>query len=200
MTLAMIATTLDPVAAPPRLPHAPRLLTAEEFMDSYEDYTELEDGRIIEVPMPQQNHGRANGRLAQHLCNYCDAHDCGEVFTNDTFIVIRRNPDTVRGMDVAYVSFDRWPRDQRVEDGPIPVPPELVIEVRSPTDRTGAVQTKLQEYLKIGVAVVGIVDPKKRIITLHRDGCEPQVFTDADTLEMPDILPGFSLPVKRMFG
>jgi len=66
--------------------------------------------------------------------NFVEEHDLGHATSNDSWVLVGRNPDTVRGGDVAHYSYGRVPQ------GPLPagyldVVPELVFEVRSPTDR-----------------------------------------------------------------
>ena len=80
------------------------------------------------------------------------------------------------------------------------VAPELVIEVRSPTDRNSEVLAKVSEYLAADVAVVVVLDPALELAAVHResDGF-PQRFSNGDELTLPDVLPGFSVPVKKFF-
>ncbi len=87
--------------------------------------------------------------------------------------------------------------------GPIPedlkVPPELVVEVRSPTDRWGQLFGKVSEYLGAGVVVVVIVDPNTETVSVYRDDGRQQILTTTDELTLPDVLPGFAVSVARFF-
>ena len=72
-------------------------------------------------------------RLGESWATYAEEHDLGRVMSNDSGIITERDPDTVRGADVAYYSYARLPK------GPLPAGygpevPELVIEVRSSGD------------------------------------------------------------------
>jgi Uma2 family endonuclease len=80
------------------------------------------------------------------------------------------------------------------------VVPELIVEVRSPSDRWSKVLEKVTEYLKAGVVAVIVVDPQSLSVQVHRDTDQmPQTLRDTDELALLDLLPGFSVPVKRLF-
>jgi Uma2 family endonuclease len=95
--------------------------------------------------VPYSNHGRACGRIARLVGNYAEDQRLGQVFTNGSGIITEHNPDTVRGADIAYYSFHRVPAGQ-LPRGYLPIAPELVFEVLSPTDRRGDVLAKVAEY------------------------------------------------------
>ena len=89
------------------------------------------------------------------------------MLTNDSGVVTERGPDTVRGADVAYYSYERIPR------GPLPnhyldVVPELILEVRSPSDRWPNVLFKVAEYLEAGVVIVVVLDDESRTAFVYR--------------------------------
>ena len=109
-----------------------------------------------------------------------------------------RGPDTVRGADVAYYSFARLPR------GPIPkgyleIVPELIFEVRSPSDRWPRILAKASEYLEAGVTVVCILDQMSERVIVCRADEPPQTLQGDDELHLPDILGDFRVPVRRFF-
>jgi Uma2 family endonuclease len=80
------------------------------------------------------------------------------------------------------------------------VVPELIVEVQSPSDRWSKVLEKVTEYLKAGVGAVIVVDPQSLSVQVHRDSDQmPQTLQDNDALALPDLLPAFSVPVKRLF-
>ncbi len=178
----------------------PKLLTAAEFGERHGgDYAELVDGIVVELPMSELFHGKICLFIGAAILHWVTEHDLGHVASNDSFVKTRTDPDTVRGPDVCYFSFERLPR------GPVPrglqdVPPDLVVEVRSPSDRWHAVMAKTAEYLAAGVRVAIVVDADSESVSVYRDAQAPQVFGRADTLTLPDVLPGFSVPVARLLG
>ncbi len=178
---------------------APALMTADEFFARYPDHhKELVNGVVRDTDMPGTEHGGVSARMAGELYIHLSRHDTGRVLTNDTFFQTGTCPDTVLGMDVAYISYLRLPR------GPLPrgvlrAAPELVVEVRSPTDLWTELFAKVEAYLAAGVSVVVLLDPGRRMVAVLRPGIVQTDLTDADTLALPDILPGFSVTVARLF-
>lgn len=185
----------------PTTPPSPKdsLLTAEQFMQLY-GHTNLEliDGAVKELPMPGFDHGLICATIVYLLNDHVLPNKLGRVVSNDTFLVTRQSPDRARGMDVAYFSYARQPKGTR----PVGLPdacPELVFEVRSPTDTWTEVFTKVVEYLKVGVDVVVVVDPETRTASVYRPNALQETFRDADMLTVPDVLPGFAVGVARLF-
>jgi len=100
----------------------------------------------------------------------------------------------VRDPDVAYVRQGR-----EVGEGFIEGPPQLAVEVLSPSDRPGYIREKIAEWLETGAEAVWVVDPRKRTVAVHvanREICE---FADDDVLRGEPVLPGFELPLARLF-
>lgn len=188
---------MSTMAPPP--PVAPALMTAEEFARDYADRrAELVKGRVVESPMPQMKHGKVCYRATITLGTFVEAHDLGHIMTNDTWMVVQRGPDTVRGADILFISYARLPKGN-VPDGMLEVAPELVFEVRSPSDRWTDMIAKMLEYLSAGVSVVVILDPKTESASVFRPDDRQDIFEKADTLTVPDVLPGFAVPVKSLF-
>ena len=136
------------------------LMTAEQFgkrQDS--DYPEeLVRGRIVAMPQPDRRHGYVCGRSVIVFGGFVEGHDLGRVLSNDSGVITERDPDTVRGADVAYYSFARLPRGT-LAAGLGPEVPELVVEVCSENDRWRDILEKVSEYLRSGVLAVVVLDP-----------------------------------------
>lgn len=145
--------------------------------------------------VPEFEHGVVCRRAARFVGDFVDANALGWVAINDTLVTVEAD-ETVRGADVLFVSYARVP------PGPIPDelkgPPELVIEVRSPSDRWSELFTKVGEYLAAGASAVVLIDPNTETASVYRESGQ-QILTTADTLTLPDVLPGFAVPVARFF-
>ena len=92
----------------------------------------------------------------------------------------------------------------RIPPGPIPpgnldVVPELVFEVRSPTDRWSKVLARMSEYLEAGVTAVCVLDQKSETAHVYRAEEPPRTLHGDDELHLPDILGAFRVPVRRFF-
>ena len=107
------------------------LLTAEEFgrRPDVGPPEELVRGRIVMSPPPNRGHGFTCIEVGFHLRLYLEVHRLGRAYGNDSGIIIERNPDTVRGADVAYYSYERLPEGSP-STGYGPEVPELVFEVK----------------------------------------------------------------------
>ena len=184
------------------------LMTAEELLTypTPNQRVELVRGRLIVREVPGMRHGECAMRIGVALSIYLShdrasrgaAETRGRVLTCDSGFTLARNPDTVRGPDVAYVSRERWA-------GPMPngygeFAPDLAVEIRSPGDRIGALLAKVGDWLDAGAHLVWVVDPKRQQVTVYRaDGSQLMLGRD-DTLEGDDILPGFTLAITELFA
>lgn len=177
-----------------------KLLTAEEFRE-IDDHRrlELECGELVIMNQPGLRHGYVCTKVVSVVDRFVEEHKLGRVFSNDAGVVTERGPDTVRGPDVMYYSFQRLPADQ-LPEGYGAVPPEVAFEVLSPDDRPQRVIRKITEYLTIGVLCVVILDPESRTISLHRSGQLPQELSILDELRLPEISDAFTVQVAKMFG
>jgi Uma2 family endonuclease len=178
-----------------------RLLTAEEFAvlpqpaDGLQQ--ELVKGVIITMPPPGFYHGVVCLLLGRKLGNFIDAHDLGWITSNDSGVILARNPDTVRGPDLAFWGRERLPQPPR--QGYPSVAPDLAVEVLSPSDVFTRVQQKVQEYLSAGVRLIWILVPEDRSVAVFRAGKPSSVLFNGEALSGEDVLPGFSCPIAELF-
>lgn len=182
---------------PSPMPATP-LMTADEFLAHHIDdhFVELVNGRVMEIPMPGFEHGEVCMNAGSILREFVKKHGLGRVTGNDTFV--KTGDASVRGADVFFTSYARLPKEQASPRG-IGPSPDLVIEVRSPTDRLNRMIAKAVEYLDAGVAVVVLLFPETKSAAIHRPSAAPVTLAATDTLELPDILPGFSVPLSVFF-
>ena len=183
------------------MPQETRLVTADELFwmpdDPYHRY-ELVRGRLLTMSPPGSLHGLLVTRLTVALAVHVEANQLGVVLTGDPGFHIERDPDTVRAPDVAFICRARIP------PGGIPRSfwsgaPDLAVEVMSPGDRWSEVNTKIAQYLSVGVQEVWLVEPASRVVSVHRVGEEPSVLHESDTLDGGSLLPGFQYQLARLF-
>jgi Uma2 family endonuclease len=190
--------TITPVN-PPSPASPSTLLTAAEFAQRHGgEYVELVEGQVRGLPMPFPKHGRACALMTRFLDEHAEKNDLGRVMSNDSFVQTRTNPDTVRGADVCFYSYERLPKGA-VPEGLLPVVPDLVVEVRSPSERWVEVYTKVIEYLQAGVRVVVVLDAATTTASVFRTDELQQIVHNGDELTIPEVLPGFAVPVQRLF-
>ena len=179
---------------------SPILMTAEEYARRPDPGhpEELVRGRIVPLAQPDRRHGQICTHVICLLGRFLDVHDLGHVLSNDAGVITERDPDTVRGADVAFYSYNRLPK------GPLPADcgpevPELVVEVRSPSDRWPKIIAKVAEYLNAGVTVVVVLDDESRTAILYFADRPSLTLKPDDELTVPEILPGFAVAVRRFF-
>jgi Uma2 family endonuclease len=179
---------------------AEALMTAEEFGrrpdPGYPE--ELVQGKVVTMPPPDQRHGYVCLRVGRILGDWVEDRDLGRAMSNDSGVITERDPDTVRGADISYYSYERIPRGP-LSSGYVAEVPELVFEVRSTHDRWRNVLEKVIEYLDAGVLVVVVLDPESRSAHVYRNDEEPMKLGPDDELTFPGLLEGFSVRVGRFF-
>jgi Uma2 family endonuclease len=180
---------------------SPKLLTIEEHLRLPDDgrKTELVRGRVVEMNPPYPFHGFVCGQVYDALRDFVKPKNLGRVLPNDSGVVTERDPGTVRGADVCYYSYTRLPQGPMPEDAYLDVSPDLVVEVMSPSDRWSLVFEKVTDYLVAGVTVVCVVNPRTRSAVLYRDDQDPEPFSTDAELTIPDVLPGFRVPLRQSF-
>ncbi len=178
----------------------PPVLTADDLLTIHEEgyQHELVRGELRRMSTAAPLHGMVAGRVGRHLANFVDDRGLGVVLTNDSGFRLERSPDTVLAPDVAFVQKDRVPSE--FAPGFFPGPPDLAVEVTSPRDSWGDVQEKALCWLEHGTRLVWVVDPKARRVTVYRGPLDVVVLSTADTLDGGDVLPGFELPVAKLFA
>ena len=178
---------------------APKLLTAEEYFELPDDgqRTELVAGEVIIMNMPGYRHGRICNRIGRLIGNFAEEHHLGTTLNNDSGIITRRGPDTVRGADVSFYSYARVPEGEDPV-GYAGASPEIVFEVVSPSNTRRQITVKTGEYLNAGVNVVCVVDPAYKTVNLNFPDQPTKELEGDDTLTFAD-LPGFTLPVSKFF-
>lgn len=106
----------------------------------------------------------------------------------------------VRIPDVSFTNWDRLP-GRHVPTEPVPdVAPDLAVEVLSEGNSVVEMERKLKEYFLSEVSVVWFVDPKTRTVRVYTSPDDVTELKAADTLDGGDVLPGFSVPVSRLFA
>jgi Uma2 family endonuclease len=178
-------------------------MTAEEFYDwvhqpeQANKWFELVRGEVIELPPPRRPHGVVCVKVAAALDRYVTERGKGYVACNDSGVILERDPDTVRGPDVAlYEDADAF-ADLHPKYGE--VPPRLAVEVLSPDDRASQLMRKITEYLRGGVGMVWVIDPESRTVTVHRPDRAQVEIGEAEELTGDDVLPSFRCRAADFF-
>jgi len=166
-----------------------------------DDLYEIVDGkRIGTPPMPIYAVFLAT-KLVIFLGKFADATQVGRAVAEGLFhLPAPINRD--RRPDVAFVSFDRWPKNRSIPrtDNAWNVVPNLATEVVSPTDSVVELEKKIVEYFQSGVELVWVVHPDQSKIHVYQSPTQIQVLTMTDVLDGGTVLPGFRLPLTELFA
>jgi Uma2 family endonuclease len=174
-------------------------ITGEELFEMPgADLCELVEGEIKRMSPTGWKHGGVESNLTERLNAFVRENDLGRVLTGEVGIYTGRDPDTVRGADVLFISHERL--ESASPDGFLDVAPELIVEIMSPTNKWEEVRRKIEEYLAIGVEQVWIVEPANRAVQIYRSRDAVRTLSEDDVLEGEGKLDGFTLPVRDLFA
>ena len=176
------------------------LLSAEDFqiVAQVMGPCELVKGEVVPMSPGGFRHSRITGNAFRLLVDHCRPRNLGHVLTGEAGVIVSRRPDTVRGADVAFISFERMPRNAP-EEGFLPHPPELVIEVLGLDMSWEKMEEKVAEYHACGVDLVWVLDPHTVSLRVYPGGLAPFVLHEADTVSADPHVPGFSVHVAAFF-
>ena len=159
-------------------------------------------GELRERPMTVRNrfHSRimACGTTELENWNRQQPLPRGQVLCGEAGVRLIRDPDTVFGIDIIYVSPEVIVR-QTDETTLIDGVPLLAVEILSPSETMEDVHEKIDALLAAGVQLVWIIDPHDRTVRVYRPGAEPELFNARQQLTAEPHLPGFCVPVARLF-
>ena len=175
-------------------------LSADDFLRQHGDErgVELVRGIVTRKAKPGARHGEVCHRLGGELFVFLRKNPLGHVFTHDTFVRTEQYPASYRGPDLQFMSYLRMPKGT-VPSGIPDVAPEMVIEVLSPSDTWKTMMLIALDYLDADVNVVVLIDPDDQTATVFRSEGKPQTIGIDGTLTVPELLPGFSVPLKQIF-
>ena len=185
-------------------PKTTRLMTAEEVLAMPEDGIErdLIRGELREKEMTRRNptHSTVEVTFSARLWNWCMSRPepRGRVVGGEAGFRIRRNPDTLVGIDVAYIdaaASAKISNDMKIIEGP----PVLAVEILSPSDKQEDILDKVRDYLDAGTKVVLLLEPVFETVTVYRPDAAPNLLTGAQELTMEPHLPGFRCTAGEIF-
>jgi Uma2 family endonuclease len=172
------------------------ITTAEQLLAAGDiGRCELIRGELRMMTPAGWDHGVIAGELFRLLSSYVRKRKLGQVSAAETGYMLSH--DTVLAPDVGFVRKARVPR------GAHPAffkgAPDLAAEVLSPDDRSSEVLEKAHEWLVGGSALVWIVDPRSRTVTVHREAGPPDILKSGEMLDGENVVPGFRVRIARLF-
>ena len=179
--------------SPESPPHEIPKMTLEEFLESDLEGYEYIEGELVPTSPTSVEHGDISMNLISPLNLYVRANQLGRVYAPDTSFQVG---ECVLTPDVAFISIDQLPADRSKAS---PVPPDLAVEVVSPTDKLYQVEEKAFAYLEAGTQLVWVIKPRSKTVTVYRSEIDITVLTRNGTLSGEEVVKGFSCRVAELF-
>jgi Uma2 family endonuclease len=132
-------------------------------------------------------------RLGANLWNWVEPRRLGRIAGSSAGFSLANT----RSPDVTFVRAERLPRSPR---GYATIPPDLMVEVKSPTDDVEDLRQRIDEFLRQGTIVGILVNPEDRTIEVRRETQLPVTLQDGDILTIPDVLPGWEVAVTDVWS
>ena len=199
-----VADMLARLGVPPervRLRPLPGTATEQDLQDAIDERRglfELVDGTLVEKAVGYES-ALLTVPLLAALHAFVRSRKLGRVTGPDG--VLRMEAGLFRAPDVSFVSWKRFPDRGRMPAAAFPnLIPDLAVEVLSPSNTPAEMKRKREEYLRNGVRLVWIVDPKTRTVAVYAPRRKPVVLTESDTLDGGKVLPGFTLSLAELFA
>lgn len=176
------------------------VVTSEEFVHhpAANERTELVRGRIRMMSPASPVHGLVSARISHLLVMHVEHHRVGACFADSTGYALPNLANTVRAPDASFVRADRLPKEG-VGYGFFNLAPDLAVEVLSPSESTTDIADKLSDYRIAGTALVWVIDPQSRTVTVIAHSRLARTLTVTDQLTGGKVLPGFECTVSELF-
>lgn len=189
--------------APINLPSTLELkieLTDEQFFQLCQNNRDLRfertaNGGLLIMPPTGGETSNRNARLTQRLMNWADTNELGIAFDSNGGFKLPNGAD--RAPDASWVKIERWNAltpEQRQKF--LPLCPDFVVELRSPTDSLKATREKMQEYIDNGARLGWLIDQKNKRVEIYSQGQDVEILQSPTTLLGEDVLPGFVLDLN----
>ena len=178
-------------------------LTDEQFYQLCQANRDLrfernETGNLIIMSPTGGETSNRNGRLIQQLFNWNDRDNKGIAFDSSGGFKLPNNAD--RSPDAAWIPMEKWNAltlEQKQKF--LPLCPDFVVELRSPTDNLKTLQAKMQEYIDNGTRLGWLINPQDKQVEIYRQDLEVEVLNSPTNLSGENILPGFVLNLELIW-
>lgn len=156
------------------------------------------EGKLIIMMPAGGESGRRNFKLSGIFYSWVEENGTGEGFDSSTGFILPNGAERAPGL--AWVKKERWEALTRKDREQFaPLCPDFVVEIRSYTDRLKTLQAKMEEYLENGAQLGWLIDPYKRKVYVYRPDAPMQRLDQPDRVSGDPVLPGFVLPVAKLW-
>jgi Uma2 family endonuclease len=183
---------------PPRQSPATALDSAGPGPFNEEVLYEIVDNEFRELPPRSAREIHLASTLFRMLSNFAWNHELGHVESEMLFLL---NPlkNLQRRPDLAFVTFERWPRNQRIPSEPAwKVVPNLVIEIISPKNFAHDVMQRIEDYFEAGVQRVWVIYPNTSKVYDYDSPSAIRILSPEQSIDGGTLLQGFQVPLKDL--
>ena len=180
--------------------HTPQL-TYEEYLKTPEIKAryDIVDGVMTIAPTPTVAHQRILGQLLFQLHDFASERQLGEVLFAPVDVIISREPLRTRQPDLLFVSNER----ASILGDQVEGPPDLVVEILSPSNTRSDLEAKLSDYATLGVSECWLVSPEARsveVLGLTEGAWSRLGISGLGEQVRSQVLPELDLAVVQLFG
>lgn len=156
-------------------------------------------GEIIIMPPAGGETGSRNAEITMLLRIWAKQDGRGIAFDSSAAFVLPNtailSPDAswVLGFRLAMLTAEQ-------KEKFLPLCPDFVIELRSPSDRLPDLQAKMEEYIDNGAQLGWLIDPEKRQVFIYRPDAPVRHLSNPTALSGEPLLPGFVLPLADIWN
>jgi Uma2 family endonuclease len=156
------------------------------------------NGEILVMTPAGNRTGMRNTAIIAALYAWAEQDGRGYVFDSNTGFTLPDN--SMRSPDAAWVKAARWDALSGEEKERFShICPEFIVELRSPSDNLGELQTKMEGWIANGAQVGWLVDPIERVVTIYRPGQAPEVHPEPSSVQGDGVVAGFELVMARVW-
>ncbi len=168
-----------------------KLLTYEDLGSIPEGF-EIIEGRLKELAPVGGEHGFLEQKVGRKIDEKLEKE--GYVLVGEVGLVISKDPLTVRAADIVYISKRKL---KKLPKGMLEIPPDLVVEIISPSNTFEEIEEKVADYMDFGVGRILLIDPGIRKVTLIDEDRRIQIKGFDEEVE---VLPGLKLRMSELGG
>ncbi|EAZ89828.1 Uma2 family endonuclease [Crocosphaera chwakensis] len=178
-------------------------LTDEQFYCICENNRDLRleknaQGDLIIMPPTGGETGDRNSEINFQLRLWNKQYNLGKVFDSSTGFKLPNN--AYRSPDAAWIPIEKWntlTSEQRQKF--LPLSPDFVIELRSPSDSLKTLQDKMKEYIENGTKLGWLINRQDKQIEIYRQGKDTEILDNPQILSGETILLNFTLDLTLIW-
>ncbi|MBP0030649.1 Uma2 family endonuclease [Roseofilum sp. Guam] len=157
-------------------------------------------GELIVNPPTGWESGKRNSRISGELYIWWEnTGEPGEMFDSSTAFILPNGAN--RAPDASWISQERWDALTEEQKGTFAnICPDFVVALRSASDTLKSLQEKMHEYMDNGAKLGWLINPKNRTVEVYRVGLEVEISSHPTELSGEEVLPGFVLNLRQVWG